>query len=463
MRSRVKIARSVLGPSCLLLSALSASMAWAQQPPPPAWTPIDSELPVDRRAHVVESSAGSAYGVSSQKLKLQGWNLKPVYTQRPGGVQVVGYLAWPESEVIVGDNPRAIWYERPNDDCASWVSVAYTSGTAWNAVVALKQRFGIDDSVDAIWEIPVVAPIEGDDSQPRVFQQGVPVEDPLLPLVNSLPPGPDLSVPGPRGELLGVFQDAGYAAADVPFERMGPARAAQFFANQTRFFEVVIGRTLSASEFAAVAQWAFGSSPAPVAPGTQPPPPPGAPGGPDWPAFPKTVPLPPDPLWTGQPCPNMPEPAWFGCDDSEYYGPWIPTEAPCDCETLGPSSLSIGEVSANAEGVITIWIPVPPPQGSTLKITVGVGFKAKWKLCYWSRRCWANAKRTTFYRSKTDCVWRYGPDEAWSTKKLFEAVYYQVSSPEDSCATAIRPAECPPPNWPCALSISTAPAPPQQP
>jgi hypothetical protein len=438
---------AVLVSALLSISSPGALALADDRPNPFGWPGVapsgfEWSFPFELRPQAAEGTPGSEYGVSSMRTTVDGWHLKPVYRAQQGWPRVIGFLVWPGEGIFAGESPRALWYERPEEACAEWRSIAFTSGSVWDAVEVLKGRYGIGDSADVFWEVPRNEVEPGLTIETRAFREGLEEQDPLRAFADSLPVGTEISQPSPRSTFLALLQDSGYPAADVPFERKGRAVASAFLWGQARYYERAIAASpLSPGEWSTVLDWAFGSDPGhehhgQVVNATY---------------GPQVIPMPPDDV-LHQPCPAAP-----GTWDypAHYEGPWYPVGQVCKCTTIGPAELLSGRLKADARGEIEIHIPFPLPRGTRIRLSVGVGGEIDIKVCLWRRLCTGIAERQTKYRRPPDCQWRWGPTQRTTMPIQFERVFWAFTTPASPCAPELRPTDCPPAEQPCDLWIPT--------
>lgn len=379
-------------------------------------------LGINERSSASIGDEGQLRAASSMITVVDGWSIKPVYELESGRPRVIGMLVRPVGTIQIAGGLTAIWYERPSVECESWPALAYVTGSAWDAVQDIKARLGIQSTLDANWEV-LPSPSAGTDSVE--IDQGIGLVDPLRDAIQSLPNSVMGFGPSPRSHFLGMLQESGYSAADVPFERAGPEAAAAFLRSQARYYERVAERQLSPDEWSLVLAECFGGTVEPSGP---------------------TPPTLADDNEIGTPCPTPP--GTFGCP-AEYKGPWYSTERRCDCVTLGPVEFLSGTIRVNASGKLRFRLPFPPPLGTWIEFDGGGMIEIDPKICLWRRQCWAHAKRGIRYKLQPDCVWKWGAEEQSNGKMMFETVHWWMTTKESACSDAMRPAECPPSTQPC--------------
>ncbi len=343
------------------------------------------------------------FAVSDMKTSLGDWSFKPVYrlasgTGPEGDVSVVGILATLDSP-WVGMNIVAVYYSRDAEATGGWSARAWCGSSPWGAVASIKAMYGIPDSLDVLWDVqpePGAVPAPG-----APYTRGFHATDPIASAINALECGH-------RGEVLEALVAGGHAAAQVPVERESDAALHAWLLNRASYFEAAIGKHFVAAELDAVAAGAI------------------------------------TPLQTGD------------CLPRTEYGEWVPSGTPCQCETDGPWSSVCGTFTANAEGVVELLIPFPPPAGTTIRVSGGVGASISICVCLWTRTCSGYGQRYVF---------EYGNDcQSVSHIELrgnmtFTAYGHQLASSEGQCALAPRPAHIPAATKECGLTIPTASAP----
>ncbi len=407
-------------------AALAQGAGGAAQSPvdryPGAWAE-EWAVGISQRSSAAIANDGQIRAASSMLTVLDGWSIKPVYELHSGHPRVIGMLVRPVGEVQAAGSVVAIWYERPSIECDAWPAFAYVGGSAWNAVMDIKARLGIQSTMDANWEVSP-SPLSVPDF--IAVDQGIGLIDPLRDAIATLPNSVAGFGPSPRSHFLSMLQESGYSAADVPFERAGPAAAAAFLRSQAWYYERVAERPLSPDEWSLVLAECFGGTVEPSGP---------------------TIPVAPDGDGIiGTPCPA---PAGtFGCP-AEFKGPWTSTERRCECETVGPVEFLSGTIRVNANGKLRFRLPFPPPLGTWIEFDAGGMIEIDPKICLWRRRCWANAERGTRYRVQPVCVWKWGPMEQSGGKIMFESVHWWMTTKESPCTEAMRPGECPPNSQKC--------------
>jgi hypothetical protein len=373
-----------------------------------AWTPG----PTIMLAH--DGEPAPALNVSSMKITVGDWYMKPLYRLTGEVLRVEGLFVFARAGSANDGNLRAVYYRRPAvDDCGEWGAYSWTFAAAPDAVNSLKRTYGIPEVQDTYWEIDDLGSLGPADETP--YESGFLSDDPIGTLVNSL----DSET---RNVVVEALKHDGYAVADIPFESMDLPDAKGWLVNAARFFDQAIGRNLTAEHLRSLAAAHY---------------------------------LPPDRFdprcewwycYYRCPSPSIP------CRAETIFGEWQPDGAACECRTEGPWSVSCGRFVADARGKITIHIPYPPPLGTKLELSVGLGVTIDLCVCVWQRTCMANSKRTVVSIGE-DCTrtvtTEFGPRMAFTTYG------WTTAYPATECGNAGRPPHLPPGTQDCGLCIPT--------
>lgn len=373
----------------LLAGAVNAQGPWT----PPVAAPLSPE----------EMQAVTF--VSSMKIEVGNWSVKPIYRPLQSQVRVIGFLVTADQGSRIGSNYGAVFFERPaQDDTTPWSGRAWSASTAHTAAGWLKQHFNIPDFQDQDWEMPLV----GMDQMvgPEPYVNGFAVEDSLGQLVAAFDHEP-------RFHVLELLQVNGYPVADIPFEMASSPDSARWLSQNAMFFESVIGQNLSAEEFTAAVRRKSDLGP--------------------WPARPFA--------WE-QPC--LAE---------RIVGEWKPIGVPCACRTYGPFPIVCGTFTADARGKLSFRLPWPPPLGTLAEFEFGVNAVVNICICGWERRCFAAASRTVKIVHPDCTVEEYS--EISESERAFHEYGYVVAASEAACALYPPPAHLPPDSQPCGLRVPT--------
>lgn len=357
------------------------------------------------------------YNVSTMKIDSGNWSIKPIYERLEGEIRVIGLFASLPDELATGSNLTAVFYSRGETDCDPWGVVTWSSGTAWDAAVKLKEEYEIPDAQDAYWELEQSSTSASAAAVP--YDRGFVTGDPLASSVNLLPP-PD------RQDAVDLLEVSGYKVADIPFEKGDPEAVQPWLVRAAMFFDAAIGRNLDGTSFSQLVEEEYVGK------------------------TPTTPELVCDAMqffcnwWY---CPDPDE-----CTPETVYGEWTPVGDACFCETAGPWSAGCFTVKADANGKVHFWIPYPPPLGTDIELEVGVGVTWKECVCVWQRTCTADATRTVV-RTNSDCS-----TDTWTETTpgmVFTNFGWAFAYPASQCSVAGRPAKIPPNTQPCGLENPT--------
>lgn len=392
-------ALSVAAASMLMLVSTSrAQVTYTELTPSPTLTIGSAEsVPV--------------YNISSMKVDVGHWSVKPVYEIGESGLRVVGLFASDHSRVSLAGNFSAVYYERPSDDCDDWTAYSWNGTTIWGAVQTVKGMYGIPDSEDELWEIDIVPNLSP--ATPVLYDQGFALGDPVGDVVNALEEGA-------RETVVNQLQSNGYPVAAVPFETGNPNAVKGWLIIAARFFDNAIGRNLQDNDLETL-----------VANDYQPP------------VYtdPTCILLELCPLiWR---CLNPP-----GCVPQTIYGEWQPYGEACNCRTEGPWAMACGLLKADARGKITVRIPLPPPRGTIVEFEAGVGVELHLCVCVWQRTCTAASMRSVT-RINADCS--RTTTVQCGDEMEFSRIDWQWATEADECQRAGRPANMPPNDQPCGF------------
>lgn len=359
------------------------------------------------------------YNVSSMRLDIGDYSLKPVYQVQGDQVRVVGFFATPLPGTAVGSNLQAVWYGRPDVECDEWVVVTWSQAPVADAIKSLKQTYAIPDEQDIYWELPV----GGAATNSVLYNEGFVDGDPMKAAADAM-------TPEQREAFMALLKNAGYSIATMEFEKEGPAAATAWLVAQARFFDAMIGRNLTGQAFEEAFEQQYIALGPPI-------------------LFDPTcelIDLVCD-LWF---CRRRPAPPPT-CTPKTIYGEWQPAGELCNCTTEGPWSAICGEFTANAEGKIVINIPFPPPRGTRIELSVGVGVTINLCVCMWQRTCTGQAQRTVT-TINADCS--RSTTTEYKDGHVFTATAWQTAYPAEQCQQAARPGSMPPADQPCGLTTN---------
>lgn len=240
--------------------------------------------------------------------------------------------------------------------------------------------------------------------------------DPLGPVVNGLDPAT-------RTAVVDALSAVGYPVANIPFEYGDPNSMRALLITATRMFDEVIGRNLRDAAFAdAIGPYihrdvSFVQHDAP-----------------DW-------------LWDL--CDWWVDQRQGHCIPQTIYGEWQPDGEACDCRTDGPWSTLCGSFTADAQGKIKFWIPWPPPRGTSIELSVGVGAQINICVCMWKRTCTAESTVRTVMQVNRDCSKSTTTEHAGPM--TFTSYDWEFAYPAEQCQFSARPAKMPPNDQECGL------------
>ncbi len=341
--------------------------------------------------------------VSSMKVEVGNWSVKPIYRPDQSHVRVIGFLISAIEGSRMGSNYGAVFFERPaEDDGAPWRGHAWSASTAHTAAGWLKRHYRIPDFQDQEWETPLASTDQLVDPEP--YMNGFAVEDSPGQLVASFDHEPRLHV-------VELLQANGYPVADIPFEMASSPDSALWFSRGAMFFESAIGQNLSGGELVAAVHARADLGP--------------------W----------PQPVWPV----NHDSPR---CVPERTVGEWKPIGEICGCRTYGPSTAICGTFTADARGKVSFRLPWPPPIGSHFEFEAGVNAVVSMCICVWERRCFGLVSRTVVIR-RADCT-----VEEYSevSSRGISDFGHRVVSSESQCALTAAPAHIPPDSQPCGLT-----------
>lgn len=351
--------------------------------------------------------------VSSMKIDLgDGYSVKPLYEVQGHQPRVVGLFVFAQAGTTAGDNLTAVWYQRPATECDDWAATTWDGATVGKAIYSLKSTFGIPAAQDVFWE----ASLDGGDGDTAAYSRGFVADDPMAPTANSLPAQQ-------RTAFVGLLKLAGYRVSALNFEQGSQGEANAWLEATAKYFDAMIGRNLTGDDFQLAATQNLIAYGPPI----------------HGPELCVDILI---PICNWLFCPNT-------CTPQTLYGEWQPNGEVCNCTTTGPWAATCGTFTADAHGKIEIRIPFPPPLGSTVEMTVGVGATINACVCVWQRRCVGQAKRSVKHIS-ADCSqstsWEYRDDY------VFTAYGWQIASSEAQCALSALPTKIPPNGQPCGLT-----------
>lgn len=277
----------------------------------------------------------------------------------------------------------------------------------------IKVMYGIENFQDELWEIDAVGSQPA--LEPQFYKQGFEQSDPLGAFVNSL-------TEEDRAILLEALVSSGYAAAKVDFELEGEDVTRFWLWRAKSFFDEAIGRNLTGEELGELALLRLGGGA-----GTR--------FEPTCEAFQIVCNI--IRCFT----PRV-------CQPQTVYGDWQPRGTPCNCTTIGPWSAACADFTANAQGKITIFIPYPPPRGTSVEITVGIGVTVHLCACIWERRCVADSQRTVT-KIAADCTQTVTTENGPSM--TFSTYGWTTAWPAEQCQSSPHPTSIPPASQPCGL------------
>jgi hypothetical protein len=146
---------------------------------------------------------------ASIRAQVGEWTLIPVGTRAGEGLELHGVLALRDTGAATGENIAAVWYQAPDDPAGEWKGSAWVKGDQDAAVKYLKQKYVISDAWDRYWGVLPANP-ETPVKAPEAYKAGLLMDDPML----------DLTSTPYRDSAIETLTASGYAAADIPFEKL---------------------------------------------------------------------------------------------------------------------------------------------------------------------------------------------------------------------------------------------------
>ena len=283
--------------------------------------------------------------VAEIAMGLDGWRYRAIYRPGLGEVEVVGLFAdaiEPRSGAVVS----AIWYQAPSSPLGAWTVEAMVDGTSAQAVAVLKQRFGITDFQNGLWEIDGMA----EATEPLLAaKRGVLESDPLAEWLEPF-------APSVRKTVLGALVGVGYPAFDASPELHATAVSDAMLSSLAQLFAGWITTNEAHPDAALVEALSV-----------------------DWLSPP------------------------LRCRQRTEYGPWVAIGELCNCHTEGPVK-SCMEFSIVVSGSVDITLPWPPPIGTKVHIDGNLTGTIAASICGWERHCTGQCKRsvTTFLEDCTE-------------------------------------------------------------
>jgi hypothetical protein len=133
-------------------------------------------------AAILAGSPGAWAGeplVHFWKAEIDGWLFAPAHT--PQGDSVLGFLAWAEPDVVVGDNVSILWYERQAD--GRWRVMGWKSDDFISAVAHARTLMGNQSLWAGDPEIDARLAVSGAPQEPVPTEMdfGLFVDDPNAP------------------------------------------------------------------------------------------------------------------------------------------------------------------------------------------------------------------------------------------------------------------------------------------
>jgi hypothetical protein len=115
--------------------------------------------------------------VTGWKSRVNGWTFAPAHSAAGGAV--LGFLAWADPGITVGDNVSVLWYERDQND--QWRVWGWKTGDFTSAVAFARAEV----SYPALWaddpELVALLGPAGTEPTPTEMEQGFFVDDPNAP------------------------------------------------------------------------------------------------------------------------------------------------------------------------------------------------------------------------------------------------------------------------------------------
>lgn len=377
----------------------------------------ETELTPNPTVRLNTSTSVPTYNVSSMRLDIGDYSIKPLYEVQGQQIRVIGFFAAALPGTTAGNNLQAIWYLRPTLDCDEWVVTTWANATAAQAAKSLKQAYGIPDAQDVFWELEVGNSTATDFGYDSGFIEG----DPLAASTAAMPAEA-------REAITTSLKAAGYPVATLAFEKNGADAAKAWLVAHALFFDAMIGRNLIEDDFETALAAHYIAWVPPF----------------NWDPSCELFALVCN-LWFCRPS-SPPAPS---CEPKKLYGEWQPAGEVCNCTTVGPWSAACGTFTSNASGEIEINIPWPPPRGTKVTLSVGVGVTLNLCVCVWQRTCTGRAKRTVT-TIKADCT--QSTTTEYQDGRVFTAHAWTTAYPAEQCQSAARPGTMPPDGQDCGLT-----------